>query len=231
MVPCRAGTPIVSFTFDDFPSSSLSKGGAILKQYGCAGTYYTSLGLAGRTEPTGKLFELDDLRTVVETGHELGCHTYDHCDSWATYPADFEASVIRNRQALSDILPTAKFGSLSYPISYPRPGTKRRIARHFTCARGGGQTFNIGTMDANYLKAFFLEQSRDDFESVRRTIAENCQSKGWLIFATHDVSESPTRFGCKPDFFEKVVLCATLSGAMVLPVSPAWDRVQSDSAN
>jgi hypothetical protein len=71
------------------------------------------------------------------------------------------------------------------------------------------------------LKAFFLEQSRDNFAGIESVIARNCANNGWLIFATHDISETPTRFGCTPAFFERVVRLAVQSGAVILPVSRA----------
>jgi peptidoglycan/xylan/chitin deacetylase (PgdA/CDA1 family) len=33
-------SPVISFTFDDFPRSALVKAGAILRERGLAGTYY-----------------------------------------------------------------------------------------------------------------------------------------------------------------------------------------------
>src|SRR5205823_2244619 len=48
--------PLISFTFDDFPRSALLAGGAILNRFGVAGTYYVSLGLLGKNEPSGKMF-------------------------------------------------------------------------------------------------------------------------------------------------------------------------------
>jgi hypothetical protein len=59
------GPAIVSFTFDDFPRSALSQGGRILERYACAGTYYTSLGLAGQTTVTGEIFEHGDLEKLL----------------------------------------------------------------------------------------------------------------------------------------------------------------------
>jgi peptidoglycan/xylan/chitin deacetylase (PgdA/CDA1 family) len=223
----RTRTPIVSFSFDDFPASALGTGGAILKQFGVAGTYYASLGLAGQETPTGRLFATGDLRTVVEQGHELGCHTFSHCDSFHTATAVFESSVEENRQALKNLLPDKEFRTLAYPISLPRPRTKSRVARRFACCRGGGQTFNVGTADLNLLAAFFLEKCRNDIRPVRRVIDANQAARGWLIFATHDVAENPTPYGCAPQFFADTVKYAVDSGARVLPVVEALAMLQT----
>lgn len=217
----RNTVPLVSFTFDDFPRSALHTGGAILKSLGVAGTYYASFGLMGKQTPTGTIFEPEDLPELVVQGHELGCHTFHHCDSWETPPATFEASVIENRRALERLLPGAVFKSFSYPITCPRPGTKRRMGHHFACSRGGGQTSNLGVADLNHLSAYFLEKVAGDLLPVKRIIDQNSRDGGWLILATHDVCERPTPYGCKPGFFEEIVRHAVQSGSKILPVSEA----------
>ncbi len=213
--------PLVSFTFDDFPQSALELGGQILRSYGVRGTYYVSLGLLNQHEPTGLICSSIDLAEVITQGHELGCHTFGHCDAWETDPDSFEESILANRLKLNEILPSAHFATLSYPISTPRPDTKRRSGRHFAGCRGGGQSFNVGQVDLNYMQAFFLEQSRDVPSTIWELIEQNRQQVGWLIFATHDVSQKPTRFGCTPAFFEEVVERAVNSGAQILPVTQA----------
>jgi peptidoglycan/xylan/chitin deacetylase (PgdA/CDA1 family) len=215
--------PIVSFTFDDFPRSALLTAGRLLRERGLAGTYYTSMGLAGRTTSTGEMFQLRDLESLIQQGHELGCHTYAHCPSWETSSDTFEADVRKNAAALLDHLPAGTFGTHSYPISYPRPMTKRRMARYFACCRGGGQTFNIGTVDINYLSAYFLEQANGKHAAVENVVQGTCAATGWLILATHDVDNHPTRFGCTPEFFENVVDAVVRSGAVVMPVLAAFE--------
>lgn len=213
--------PLISFTFDDFPQSALQAGGAILKERGLAGTYYVSLGLLGKDGPTGRIAVADDLTRLVEQGHELGCHTFAHCDSWETPTQAFESSVRENRAALKQLFPSADFSTFSYPISPPRPRTKARMAAHFACCRGGGQTLNHGTVDLNYLAAYFLEKSRDQIQAVKDLIDRNREVRGWLILATHDIADQPTPFGCRGDFFQDVVRYAVSSGARILPVAKA----------
>ena len=230
--PCRIQmeSPVISFTFDDFPRSALINGGAILREHRVTGTYYASFGLMGKEAPTGEIFTLEDLDELVRQGHELACHTFDHCDSWETNPNEFAASIVRNREAVAQHMPGSTLRSFSYPISWPRPQTKRRVATYYECARGGGQTFNSGTIDLNYLNAFFIEQSRENFAAIKQTIDANARAKGWLIFATHDVCDGPTRYGCRSSFFEEVVRYSINSGATVLPVSRALNLINGGTA-
>lgn len=217
--------PYVSFTFDDFPRSALSVGGGILASQGYRGTYYASFGLMGTTAPTGSIFVEADLERLLADGHELGCHTYQHLDSWETGARDFDASIARNQSALAALAPAARFTSFSYPISVPNAGTKRVASEHFATSRCGGQSFNVASLDRNLLKAFFIEKQRDHLEVIARLIEENARQNGWLIFATHDVDESPTPFGCTPAAFEQVVRWSTQSGARILPVAQAIDEI------
>jgi peptidoglycan/xylan/chitin deacetylase (PgdA/CDA1 family) len=218
--------PLISFTFDDFPRSALLTGGAILNRYGLSGTYYASLGLVGREEPTGHMFLAPDLVTLLAQRHELGCHTFHHCHSWYTDQATFERSIIANAVALEKLVPGAAFKCFSYPIGAPRPITKSKAAKYFMCCRGGGQTFNTGMADLNQLSAFFLEKNQGGIETVKELIDRNSSARGWLIFATHGVSYDRSRFGCTPDFFEDVVQYAVASGAHVLPVIQALESIR-----
>jgi peptidoglycan/xylan/chitin deacetylase (PgdA/CDA1 family) len=223
------GCPIISFTFDDFPRSAFLTGGAILQSFGLTGTYYASLGLMGKQTETGSIFLAEDLKALAAEGHELGCHTFNHCHAWKTRPHSFEDAVTENRQALRNLMLGTSFKTLSYPIGAPRAATKRRVSKYFACCRGGGQTFNVKEADLNYLSAYFLEQGRDNPGAIKHLIDQNCRARGWLIFATHDISEEPTRWGCTPDFFADIVRYAANSGARILPVFQAYEALQPDS--
>jgi peptidoglycan/xylan/chitin deacetylase (PgdA/CDA1 family) len=237
----RTPHPLVSFTFDDFPRSAFLEAGSILNRYGALGTYYVSLSLAGNQSPLGPMFQTEDLKELAYTGHELGCHTFGHCNSWNTPSDVYEKAIIENQQALNDVIPGATFQTFSYPFSAPRLEVKQVASGHFLCCRGGGlkpgrylhrhdaggQTYNAGVTDLNYLCAFFLEKSRDNPELVKNLISQNARARGWLIFATHDVRANPSPYGCTPDFFEQAVQWSLESGARILPVVNALDTLRS----
>jgi len=228
--PCRIETdvPLVSFTFDDFPRSALLTGGAILRTHAATGTYYAAFGLMGQQAPAGQIFYAEDLDRLFKEGHELGCHTFDHCHSFEANPLAFEDSIVRNLSALRELFPSASFRSFSYPMAEPRLRIKRNASRHFLCCRGGDQKLNEGTADLNRLSAFFLEKSWGGPAAAKRMIDRNQKSRGWLILATHDVSDTPSRFGCTPGFFEDIVKYAIASGARVLPVAQACELLTAN---
>ena len=223
MFTLRNRAPIITFTFDDFPRTALSIAGDALEKVGARGTYFVSYGLMGQDTPTGEAFHHDDLSQLLARGHELGCHTYHHYPAWETSVTNYMISVARNAESLRAPPFGAHLQTHSYPISYPRPRSKRRLQRHFRACRGGGQIFNSGTVDLNYLSSVFLEQIHGDLRTVDRLIAENTAACGWLIFSTHDVCENPTRFGCTPSFFSAVVNRAKASGAELQVMTAALD--------
>jgi peptidoglycan/xylan/chitin deacetylase (PgdA/CDA1 family) len=220
--------PYISFTFDDFPRSALEVGGSILLRHGLRATYYVSFGQVGETSDSGLLFTQDDIRMLIAQGHELGCHTYGHCHSRDTDPAEFEASILKNRQVLDAYVPGSAFRSFSYPIVGPLADTKRRAGKYFRSCRAGGQTYNAGKTDLNLLKAFFLEKKRGDPGYVREIIERNSEERGWLIFATHDIDDHPSPYGCTPAFFENIVAHSLESGARILPVDEVLDQLYKD---
>jgi peptidoglycan/xylan/chitin deacetylase (PgdA/CDA1 family) len=173
------------------------------------------------------MFVEEDLRNAFAQGHEIGCHTFSHCPAWETTPLEFENQIVANQDALKKILPTASFRSMSYPISNPRAQTKRRSGRYFACCRGGGQTFNTGNADLNYLAAFFIEQARANPQMIKDMIDATCKANGWLILATHDIDAQPTRWGCTPQLFENVAQYAANSGARIMPVMAAFEYLSS----
>lgn len=226
----RPPVPLISFTFDDFPRSAFLEAGTILARYGVRGTYYASLGLMAKQSPMGPMFQAEDLQELLHLGHELGCHTFGHCHSWNTPSDIYERAILENQKALTQVLPGTTFETFAYPFSAPHLGVKRVAGRHFVCCRGGGlsarrcspnaggQTFNSGVTDLNLLCAVFLEKIRDNPEALKSFIDQNARARGWLIFATHDIRESPSRFGCTPGLFEQVLQWSLESGARVLPV-------------
>lgn len=218
--------PLISFTFDDYPQSAIRIAGTILKDQGARGTYYVSLGLLDTDAPAGRLCTAEDVVRTAEEGHEVGCHTYQHCHSWDTDAKMYERSIEQNKEAIGKMIPGSTFRSFSYPIALPRPSVKRVCGKHFASSRGGGQAFNSGRTDLNQLSAFFLEKVNGDRSPVTDIIERNKRANGWLIFATHDVCPQPSPYGCTPEFFSDVVKYAAQSGSRILPVGEAVGLIQ-----
>ena len=196
---------LVSFTFDDFPVNAWQIGGKVLAKYGAFGTYFMSLGQAGLDSPTGPVCRLEMLPELVEQGHELGCHTYSHKDVTRLSSTELTRSIEANRDLLGSTIPAYRFQSFSYPFGNYNLSAKRIVGREFTAARTIETGINFGNVDLLLLRGCSLVSGRFSIEDQFRLIDHNARLGGWLIFYTHDVQESPTSFGCTPNYFEQVV--------------------------
>jgi hypothetical protein len=78
-------------------------------------------------------------------------------------------------------------------------------------------------LDLNCVGGFFIEKSRDNPDTIIETIHQNARACGWLVLATHDVTEAPTQFGCTQELFEMLVKEVIRSGARILPVAQACE--------
>jgi hypothetical protein len=67
--------PIVSFTFDGFAKSAALNAATTLERGGAGGTFYARRRLCGATVDGIAYYDLDDLRRLVDNGHEIGSHT------------------------------------------------------------------------------------------------------------------------------------------------------------
>jgi len=222
-----SNVPLISFTFDDAPISAFEKGREILEQSGARATYYVSFGMLGCRTEIGRIGGLDDVRVAEKAGHEIGCHTFDHVDAWEVSSEEYLDSVDANQSALATRIPGARFRTFAYPKNGAIWVVKKPLAERFDCCRGGGQTLNAGIVDRNLLSACFLdERARVDLDLVRNLIDENARVRGWLIFVAHDIRDgSPAPFSCGTQFFSDVVRAAADSGAALIPVGEALDRL------
>lgn len=227
-LPVTLPVPIVSFTFDDAPRTAFERGARVLERHGVRGTYFVSLGLLSTLSDTGPIASPDDLASALERGHELGCHTYDHCDAWEVPAARYLASVDANRRALEALLPGAAFRTFAYPKNGATHRVKAELARRFDCCRGGGQGNNAGSVDLNLVNGCFIDRrARVELEALRALIDENARRRGWLVFAAHDISPAPDHFSCSEERLDALVQYALGSGSEVLPVVAACARLRA----
>jgi peptidoglycan/xylan/chitin deacetylase (PgdA/CDA1 family) len=208
---------VVSFTFDDFPKSALAVGGDILERYGVRGTYYTSMKLAQSDNHLWPIFDDHDIRAAHRAGHEIACHTYTHLDLRQMARPMILAEVRNNAAALSSLIEGFLPTSFAYPYGCVSIIAKRVLGSWFSSCRGIDRGINHGLVDLADLLAVPLYTEDFDGADMRRLIDRTCSLDGWLIFFTHDVTGTPSPFGCKPGQLEAVVAYAT-ERSTILPV-------------
>lgn len=214
---------MVSFTFDDFPRSALLAAGRILEDFGGRGTYYTAAGLMEKSNGLGELCNLDDLRAVLERGHELGTQTYEHSSCRKLSTREFERDV---QHGIDEVerLTGYHADNFAYPYGHVTLGTKRAL-QNLSSIRSIFPGVNGPEIDLNLLRANRLYGDVEGNRAVQKLISDNLQQKSWLIFYTHDVRPNPSEYGCTPEVFEFAVSAAAKSGTRILTVGKALSEL------
>ena len=228
-VPLGDFGPIVSFTFDDFPRTAYTTGGAILEQFGGRGTYYAAAGLMNTTNELGEQFRSEDIDSLLEKGHELASHTFSHISCRSVSEADFRAEVIKGGKAIKE-LAGLESPNFAYPYGHVTLQTKRSLELYVSSARSILPGFNEPEVDLNLLRANSLYGDLEVFKRAEELVLENTKRKSWLIFYTHDVRTNPSPYGCTAALFESVVSFAARSGSRILTVQEVLSEVGAQNA-
>ena len=216
---------IVSFTFDDVPDSALSAGAAILEAHGVRGTFYISGGLEGRVEPDRTLIDAAGCKELAARGHEIGCHTYSHQDLRHVDRSFLRADLARNERYLNALDPRPGRRNFAYPYSSGSFGKRAMLADAFRTCRAGGEAINRGATDPTFLQSVGMQQPEGCPSGGTRWIDAVVADPGWLLFVGHDISPTPTPYGCTTSVFERLVGHAVERGCRVLTVNAALDHM------
>jgi peptidoglycan/xylan/chitin deacetylase (PgdA/CDA1 family) len=228
-VPLGNEGPVVSFSFDDFPRTAYTVGGAILKNFGARGTYYTAMGLMNTQNQLGDQFGPRDLDSLLADGHELACHTFSHI-SCRTVPLQvFENDLRRGRTMIRQMTGCDPV-NFAYPFGHVTLTAKKRVGKQMRSCRGIYGGLNGPMVDLNLLRANSLYGDVDRFMESETLLSNNERRKSWLIFYTHDVRSSPSPFGCTPALLEKTLSRTVQRGFRIVPIEEMISCVQAVSS-
>jgi peptidoglycan/xylan/chitin deacetylase (PgdA/CDA1 family) len=222
--PIPTKRPIISFTFDDVPDTALINGAAILEKYGAHGTFYIAGGLEGRIEPDRRLISADGCRELFARGHEIGCHTFSHRKVSTLSSRTFAGDLDRNEAFLSGAGISRRPANFAFPYNAASPRLRSVLKKRYTTCRAAGEAINRGTVDPFMLKAVEIRQPEDHALGLTRWIDDVAANPGWLIFFTHDITATPTPYGCRPETLERLVSHARERRCDILPICEALDH-------
>ena len=225
------GTPIVSFTFDDFPLSAVMTAAPLLEKHKVRGTFYAATGLMGLPHDLWEMAPLSALQTLEAAGHDIGLHTHAHDVAWRHGAQAFEDDLARNEKAIGTVIGGYRPESFAYPYGIGHVGHKRALAQSLRAARSVHRGINAGFIDLHFLRAYELVDSAVSIERAAELIDQAVAARGWLIFVSHDVSDTPTRYGVSPTLLEATLVHAKDRGARVLPVCEALDIIGVGAAS
>ena len=220
----KAKAPLVSFSFDDFPHSAANEGAQILDHFAVKGTYFVSGARAGRRVEGLDHFTEDDLVEIAKCGHEIGCHTFSHIRLSKASQSEIETDLARNQEFIKRVLGNCATTSFAYPYGDVSIETKNLLGQRFPVCRGIDGGVNRGRIDFRQLKAVVLTRSLD-YSRIARILSTAQASNGWVIFFTHDISEKPSEYGCRPAELATIMREVVYRGMEILPVRSAAEKV------
>ena len=212
-------TPIISITFDDFPKTAITVGARELEARGMTGTYYTSAGFANTTNHHGLQFAPQDLPKLEAAGHEIAGHTLTHADCLTLSEAELKAEISKNSAELKAMGVKNPIDNFAYPFGQISAELKGRLEGEFDSLRGITGGVHTGSADLNEVKSYGYYSSTAD--SVIARINSLKRNPGWMTVFTHDIRDAPTKWGCTPNEFKKLLDATQNSGARVMTVRNA----------
>jgi peptidoglycan/xylan/chitin deacetylase (PgdA/CDA1 family) len=218
--------PVVSFSFDDFPRSAVTNGARILEGFGACGTFYVAGSLCGTLADGIRQFEKDDLSRLSEAGHEIGCHTFTHRRAGHMTDKALFDDLEQNAAFVENVIPGFEMSTFAYPFGDVSLSSKSRLRNRFAACRSIKAGLNRGRIDLSYLKAVQLYETMMDEDRLTSLITETVNRKAWLIFYTHDVEDTPSRFGCSPSLLRSAVTAAVQAGAQIMPIKNAIGEIR-----
>lgn len=213
---------IVSFTFDDVPRCTFDYALPILDKHAVKATFYVAGNLV--KDENAKCLTVEQISSLIEKGHEIGCHTYSHIKSGKASAKVYEQDLLKNKKYFADNFKLA-LENFSYPNGSVGLWNKPLVNRTFASARTTCFGINVNPVDLGFLLAYKLYSSKMNQDDIDALINLAVKLKGWLIFYSHDVCPQPAGGGCKPELLEYAISRAVHSGAYVLNIKQALAKI------
>jgi peptidoglycan/xylan/chitin deacetylase (PgdA/CDA1 family) len=216
--------PIVSFTFDDVPESAHSRGAAMLERAGSRGTYYVATAQLGRRTREWTLIDRHGVADLHQRGHEIGLHTHSHRAVSSLSGEELRVEVEKNRAEILDISPAIDPQNFAYPFGFASFPRKLQMSRLANSSRSVKPGINVGAFDAHYIKCVELADARLSRAALELYLDAVVVKNGWLVFLSHDVSASPSPYGCSTSLFERALDGVAARGIEVVTIAEALHR-------
>ena len=217
--------PIISFSFDDCPQSVIENGIKPLEAQGWRSSVYVAMGLCNTTNHLGLHMSEEDVVALHKSGHEIGDHTYSHCDGSAMPIEEFLEDIDKNQATLQALgLPPSQ--TFAYPYGQATPALKRAVETRFIGARGIDSRNHITSADLNQIGSNRLYRG-GEFNALIGQITDLRARPAWITIFTHDIREKPSHYGCTPEQMLATIEAVKKSGATVLTIADAIKYVES----
>lgn len=220
-------TPIVTFTFDDFPKSAADIGAQIVESVGGRATYYACTSFEGSRTTTGNQFDRSDIEALQIAGHEIGAHSHTHLDCAKSSVEAAHEDIQLNLSRLAD-LGALDIQNFAYPYGETQLALKRALVGKFQTARGVLAGQNTEHSDCMQLRAFELAEESWTIERAKKALVSAADKPSWIVFFTHGVTPSAESYGTTPNDLRELATIAQDIGADILTVKQAMQRLSAN---
>lgn len=193
--------PFVSLTFDDGDADNFTLA-PLLRQYNVPATFYIPSGLVG----TAGYMTWDELKTLQDSGSEIGGHSLDHVKVSGLDPATLQHEICDDRQNLvaHGFTPV----TFAYPFGNYDPAVLAMLKQ---CGYLGARTIRDGPQsfplaDPYLVKALPYIVSDTDLGKLERYVTGSAkEGAGWVVLIFHHVCDSCDYFAVHPDIMSKFI--------------------------
>ena len=165
----------------------------------------------------------NEVRDLARRGHEIGCHSFHHLDCGQAKAGEIEREVQLNYERLAEFA-VRRPRTFAYPYGDVSLDAKKVAARKFRAARALHRGVIEDGCDLNQLPAVGVEGASGEVRAAK-WLKRAAAKKAWLILYTHDVSETPSPWGCTPGALESLLAQANALGFEIATVSDALDKI------
>ena len=118
--------------------------------------------------------------------------------------------------------------SFCYPFGDLGVAQKRYLQGRFATCRSIYEGFNAGTVDLGMVLVIECFDATLTPEKLAATLAKARELNAWIVFYTHDVTETPTFMGCSPGLLRETVRAAKAAGFDVATMGDALSLIGYD---
>jgi peptidoglycan/xylan/chitin deacetylase (PgdA/CDA1 family) len=215
--------PRLSFTFDDGWESAYTAGSALLNLYGYEGTFY----LNPSTIDTKNFMTSAQVTELVQNGHEIASHGYEHLDFTTLDRAGMKYQFEHAYDYFKEVH-NLKQVNFSVPFGGNDAQTMFYARKYYTSLRGTGAGVNTRqNLDPYNLKVLYVGSSVSN-DKLNAAIADAKSKNGWLILVYHRIDTAAKgETVINPAQFQQQLDSVKASDITVEPVAAALQEIGS----
>jgi len=182
VIPWNGYKGALSLTYDDGDPIHLDVAIPEMNKRGLRGTFYLI---------SGKMSRIEDWKTAVASGQEIGNHTVTHRHTSELKPEDEKNEVVDAKETLQTALGVPVL-TLAYPFVEISPGLKKWVeAENFSARGGGGAPYLTPDMDPDWYNIpSQVTMTAYAYETYKDWVDQDLAAGAWTVLMIHAIEGS-----------------------------------------